>query len=332
VDDLRLDRVERRVERGGRRIELTSKEFALLEYLMRNAGRRITRAMIIEHVWNLSFDTATNIVDVYVNYSTAQVDHRKVGKLAMAIQVAFQELGVFPTSSTQIPVNATDPMPFNRVQAIENSERNAALGRLVPPPKGALSGAAENGDLNALRKELEQALAPEIQRQEVAIRDEPDGLVISLREIGFFDSGSDQIKAGSQQAFGRMAGLLAERQYRIRIEGHTDDMPIHNSQFESNWELSTSRATEMIKLLITKYRFSPERLSAAGYAEFHPIATNRNEEGRALNRRVDVVILGRSFSIQDVADAQKPTDGAISPATSGQARSPTAKPSPSLAE
>jgi DNA-binding response OmpR family regulator len=69
VDDLRLDRVERRVERAGRRIELTSKEFGLLEYMMRNAGRRITRTMIIEHVWNLSFDTSTNIVDVYVNYT-----------------------------------------------------------------------------------------------------------------------------------------------------------------------------------------------------------------------------------------------------------------------
>ena len=69
VDDLQLDRVERRVERSGRRIELTSKEFALLEYLMRNAGRRVTRPMIIEHVWNLSFDTSTNIVDVYVNYN-----------------------------------------------------------------------------------------------------------------------------------------------------------------------------------------------------------------------------------------------------------------------
>ena len=68
VDDLKLDRVERRVERAGKRIELTTKEFALLEYLMRNAGRRITRAMIIEHVWNLSFDTSTNVVDVYVNY------------------------------------------------------------------------------------------------------------------------------------------------------------------------------------------------------------------------------------------------------------------------
>src|SRR6184192_188778 len=74
VGDLKLDRVERRVERGGKRIELTSKEFALLEYLMRNAGRRITRAMIIEHVWNLSFDTCTNVVDVYVNYLRRKVD------------------------------------------------------------------------------------------------------------------------------------------------------------------------------------------------------------------------------------------------------------------
>ena len=59
--------MERRVERGGKRIELTSKEFGLLEYLMLNAGRRVTRAMIVEHVWNLSFDTCTNVVDVYVN-------------------------------------------------------------------------------------------------------------------------------------------------------------------------------------------------------------------------------------------------------------------------
>jgi flagellar motor switch protein FliM len=68
VDDLKIDRVERRVERAGRRIELTAKEFGLLEYLMRNAGRRVTRALIIEHVWNLTFDTTTNVVDVYINY------------------------------------------------------------------------------------------------------------------------------------------------------------------------------------------------------------------------------------------------------------------------
>lgn len=74
VRDLRLDRIERRVERSGRRIELTTKEFALLEYLMRNAGRRLTRAMIIEHVWNLTFDSTTNVVDVYINYLRRKVD------------------------------------------------------------------------------------------------------------------------------------------------------------------------------------------------------------------------------------------------------------------
>lgn len=82
VEDLKLDRVERRVERGGKRIELTSKEFALLEYLMRNAGRRITRTMIIEHVWNLSFDSATNVVDVYINYLEQPLDSLDVQKVA----------------------------------------------------------------------------------------------------------------------------------------------------------------------------------------------------------------------------------------------------------
>ncbi|MBZ5656745.1 MAG: response regulator transcription factor [Acidobacteriia bacterium] len=74
VRDLFLDRVQRKVERAGRHIELTTKEFALLEYLMRNAGRRVTRSMIIEHVWNMNFDSTTNVVDVYINYLRRKVD------------------------------------------------------------------------------------------------------------------------------------------------------------------------------------------------------------------------------------------------------------------
>lgn len=301
VEDLKLDRVERRVERGGKRIELTSKEFSLLEYLMRNAGRRITRAMIIEHVWNLSFDTCTNIVDVYVNYSTAQVDQRKVGKLALAIQVAFQELGVFPASTSQTPMDSNEPMPFNSVQAIENAKRVAALARVASPRQGALSGSEENGDLKALRQELEQALAPEIKRQEVVLHSEPDGLVVSLREIGFFDSGSADLRPTSLTAFSRLANLLARREYRIRIEGHTDNLPIHNQRFSDNWELSTARATGMTRLLVTSYGYSPERLSAAGYAEFHPVSTNTTEAGRAQNRRLDVVVLSKQLPPQSLA-------------------------------
>ncbi len=74
IADLELNRVERTVRRSGKRIELTSKEFGLLEYLLRNAGHRLTRNMIVEHVWNLSFDTGTNVVDVYINYLRKKVD------------------------------------------------------------------------------------------------------------------------------------------------------------------------------------------------------------------------------------------------------------------
>jgi two-component system copper resistance phosphate regulon response regulator CusR len=92
VEDLKLDRVERRVERAGRRVELTSKEFALLEYMMRNAGRRVTRAMIIEHVWNLSFDTCTNVVDVYVNYLRRKIDDGSALRLIHTIRGVGYEL------------------------------------------------------------------------------------------------------------------------------------------------------------------------------------------------------------------------------------------------
>lgn len=229
-----------------------------------------------------------------VMYSTSQVDQRKVGKLAMAIQVAFQELGVFPASTSRAPISGSEPMPFNDVQEIARVERVASLGRIAPKSEGNSSG--DNAALVNLRKELEQALAPEILRHEVALREEPSGLIISLREVGFFDSGSAQLRAKSLPAFNRIATLLSERAYHVRIEGHTDNVPIHTTQFASNWELSTARATELVRLLITKHGFVPQHLSAAGYAEFHPIAANNAEDGRALNRRVDVVILGREPS------------------------------------
>jgi two-component system, OmpR family, copper resistance phosphate regulon response regulator CusR len=291
VEDLKLDRVEHRAERAGRRIELTSKEFSLLEYLMRNAGRQVSRAMIIEHVWNLTYDTTTNVVDVYINYASSQVDKRKVGKLALAIQVAFQEMGVFPASTTQIPLDMNDPMPFSTVQAIENVQRNSEVGRIASSPTDSLSGSSDEADLATLRGELAQALHGEIVMHQVSLRRDSEGLVISLKEFGFFDSGSATIKLQALPALDRIASILAIRTCKLKIEGHTDNVPIHTAQMSSNWELSTARATAVIRFLIIGHRFDPARLSAAGYAEYHPIASNLTIQGRAQNRRVDIVIM-----------------------------------------
>jgi chemotaxis protein MotB len=269
----------------------------------------------------------TDAGEQVMGYASSQVDQRKVGRIALAIQVAFQELGVFPASNSAIPIDSKEPVPFNTVQAIENAERTAALGRIVPPPKGVLAG-SEDGDLSSLRQELEQALTLEIQRNEVVLRTTPDGLVISLREIGFFDSGSAQVKATSLSAFGRIAVLLSARKYRIRIEGHTDNVPIHNARFSDNWELSTARSTELVRLLIVKYGLEPERLSAAGYAEYHPVASNRSPETRAQNRRVDVVILGKPPAVLSASSEHVSEDRFPAVLAGKETPNPTPSPSP----
>jgi chemotaxis protein MotB len=125
----------------------------------------------------------------------------------------------------------------------------------------------------------------------VALHRESEGLVISLREFGFFNSGSASLRPSAIPALDRIASILSIRTCRLRIEGHTDNVPIHTAQMASNWELSTARSTELARLLIVRYGFAPQRLSAAGYAEYHPIASNQTPQGRAQNRRVDLVIL-----------------------------------------
>jgi chemotaxis protein MotB len=261
-----------------------------------------------EHVnhdrWLVSYADFITLLFAFfvVLYASSQVDKRKAGRLAMAIQVAFQELGVFQTSSTKVPVKDDDAMPFEKVQVVENISKDADLKRIVNPMKGTLSSAGEPQSVQDAKNAIQKALGPEIQRREVTMSMRREGLVVSLKEMGFFDSGSATIRPGSLDAISRLAAVLKERPENLRIEGHTDNIPIHTARFASNWELSTSRATELIQLLITKYRIPPDHLSAGGYGEFHPVASNDTPDGRAQNRRLDVVILAR---FQSLAETQR---------------------------
>ncbi len=279
--------------------------------------RRKPPSHINHERWLVSYADFITLLFAFfvVLYASSQVDHKKVGKLAMAIQVAFQEMGVFETSATKVPVDLEDPMPFSTVQTVENVRRSANLAQIVSRPDGPLGGGGENGNLAQLQRELESTLAPEMARQEISMRREPDGLVISLREVGFFQSGSAQMKQESQPAFDRIAALLRKRNCRLRIEGHTDNVPIHNAQFSSNWELSTSRATEIVRLLIVRDGFDAYHLSAAGYAEYHPVAPNGTREGRGMNRRVDIVILSEGPPAAPAVSerAQGPVPGVSGP-------------------
>ncbi len=193
IEDLELNRVEHSVKRAGRAIELTPKEFGLLEYLMRNAGQHVTRAQIIEHVWNLSFDTMTNVVDVYINYSSAQIDKRKAGQLAMAIQVAFQQMGIFDAASSKVALASADPTPIADVQIIESVKRLQNLGQLPPTSPAAPAGFVDRRKMDELQQKLEDALALQIDNRIISVKSNKEGIVVSLREAGFFQSGSTQL-------------------------------------------------------------------------------------------------------------------------------------------
>ncbi len=236
--------------------------------------RRRQKSHASHERWLVSYADFITLMFAFfvVMYSAAQVDRRKIGQLALAMQAAFQKMGALPGAA------ALPNMPAQIPAAPE------------PIPKIGDEGA----ELNTLQKELEKALAMEISRREVELHLAPDGLVISLREVGFFDSGSAVIRPSALPAFDRIVSVIAPTPHRLRIEGHTDTIPIHNTQFASNWELSTARATQLVRLLITQYGFAPERLSAAGFAQYHPVAGNETAEGRAQNRRVDLVILGKT--------------------------------------
>ena len=223
-----------------------------------------------------------------IDYSSAQVDKRRIGQLAMAIQGAFQDLGVFQGSPIR---GLSDQTSLTQVMI---AKKEGMASRTFSAPAQPDGSGSDDEAVTKLRQELTEALSAEISEQKIALRHEPKWSVISLREVGFFDSGSAQIKPESLSAFDRIATILRDKKYPLRIEGHTDDVPIHTSQFASNWELSAARATELVRTLIVRNGFPADHLSAGGFAEFHPVATNQTPEGRAQNRRVDVVILERS--------------------------------------
>jgi chemotaxis protein MotB len=244
-----------------------------------------------------------------VLYASSQVDKRKVGQVAQAIQTAFQQLGIFPDNSKQIPSVDIPAPPVKTGPASDLEERermklikqamSAGLKVDPSPPPGI--------DVKRLMRELQEVLAPEIERQEIRVREGPDGVVLSLQEVGFYDPGSDQLRPGAEAVVGRLASILAGYRSDLRIEGHTDDVPIHNTRFASNWELSAGRATGLVRLFIDRYGLEPQRLSVAGFAEYHPVAANSTPQGRQMNRRVDIVILpSRGLSAPPAPAANDP--------------------------
>ena len=145
--------------------------------------------------------------------------------------------------------------------------------------------------LDELKFTLEKQLAKALQDHDADVSVDPRGLVVSMPEDAAFPVGSTDVSPAALGMIGKIADTVRAVPNGIRIEGHTDDVPISTSRYGSNWELSTARASAVVAYLVQNVGVDPARLSAAGYGEFHPLVANDTPLHRARNRRIDIVIL-----------------------------------------
>ena len=197
-----------------------------------------------------------------VLYASSTVDARKMASVMGAMQQVFAGQGAPPPSAPP-------------------AEQHIAPPPLDPP----------GADLVVVREALHRDLASDIAGGRVALEPDARGLVVSIRESGSFTTGSAELPPAAQQLIAHVADRLRDIPNAVRVEGHTDDVPIETSKFASNWELSTARATRVVDYMIQAGHVDPSRLSAAGYSQFHPRVANDSDENRARNRRTDIVIL-----------------------------------------
>lgn len=214
-----------------------------------------------------------------VMFASAQADHGNAARVSDSVTKALEE------GQMKAVVSAI----------LGGTKDNKGQGNaMMKGPGGAKPTRQQNrpaADLAAATASLQAALKAEIDKGQLRITLEKRGLVISLREAAFFASGNDAVYPGTYPSIEKIAHAIAALPSPVRLEGHTDSVPIHNDRFRNNWELSAARSISMLELLVSHFDIPEERLAVAGYAETVPVESNETEEGRAHNRRVDIVIL-----------------------------------------
>jgi len=241
--------------------------------------------------WLVSYaDFITLLFAVFVTlFAMSQTDKRKVEEVIASLRESFG----YAKSSPANKVNVMDTTDLQAVPSLKPEPMNRGpMQPSMPFNKSSrLQYRADEKDFKKVKSSLEAYLVKNGMQDKVSLELTRRGLVVSLKEAGFFDSGSAEIKVSSYPLLAKIAESLADYSNEIRVEGHTDNVPISTRAFPSNWELSTARATNIVRHLVNYYRFDAGKLSATGYAEFRAVADNATAEGRSKNRRVDLVVL-----------------------------------------
>ena len=185
-----------------------------------------------------------------------------------------------------------------KFQSLARQPATEVTGDLEPVREPADAGPGDQAlslaEMNAMADRIREELLPEIEHGKIELSIQPRGLVMSLSESAFFTAGDAELQTSSNSTLKKVGMTLARMPGEIRLEGHTDDRPIHTHRYPSNWQLSAARAINMLKWLVKEHGISPRRLAAAGYGESRPLVPNDTAENRSKNQRVDIVVLNEA--------------------------------------
>ncbi len=155
------------------------------------------------------------------------------------------------------------------------------------PSKGASSGEIKR----QLESELMDSNRNKPGGENISVLSDERGIVIRVLDKAFFDEGKAELKDGAKGALDKIVPIIKSVDNHVRIEGHTDNVPIKTNEFKSNWELSVRRATEVVRYFVEKRGLPPDRISATGYAEYRPIVQNNSPKNKSLNRRIEIIVV-----------------------------------------
>lgn len=237
--------------------------------MRRALDRRRRMSEGVRDRWIVSYADFVTLLFAFFTtlYASSTVDVAKLSNVAEGLHSAFD--------TPAVPVAAIDGVAGGSGRDVLNHS----------------DGPVVDTQIAYVRQQIEADLTDAISAGQIELNRDRRGLVISIPETGAFPVGSADLSAALQQVMERLARAVERLPNAIRIEGHTDDVPIHTPRFASNWELSAARAISVVNVLMARGTVPPDRLSVAGYGEFRPRVSNTTPGGRSRNRRVDIVIL-----------------------------------------
>lgn len=169
-------------------------------------------------------------------------------------------------------------------------------GKIVGTVSHVFEPSTEEGKLEDLKGEIDKYLKKNGLENSVVTMIDEKGLSVRLKDSILFDSGKAEIKPKYRDKIVKIGQILSKTDSYIRVEGHTDNVPIYSREFKSNWQLSAIRATNVAELLIDQSGIKADKIAAVGYGEFRPIADNSTEEGKSKNRRVEIILINSKFN------------------------------------